>query len=76
QLKRDEVINNIAQMVPNPPHTVDLTNPDKTIIVEVFKRICAISVVEDFFKYKKFNYALVGDEAMEKNGVEGEKDEE
>ncbi|KAJ3057738.1 THUMP domain-containing protein 1, partial [Rhizoclosmatium hyalinum] len=37
------------------PHTVDLKNPDLCIIVEVFKSICTISVVERYYELKKFN---------------------
>jgi len=53
-LDRDELIKLIAKSVPE-PHKVDLKVPEVFILVEVFKTICGISVVHDYFRYKKFN---------------------
>ncbi|KDN34851.1 hypothetical protein RSAG8_12083, partial [Rhizoctonia solani AG-8 WAC10335] len=59
-LTRDEVIKAIAQCVPSDKgHTVDLTNQDTTILVELFKGICTISVVPDYEKYKRFNVVQI-----------------
>ncbi|KAI4832969.1 hypothetical protein KUCAC02_015903, partial [Chaenocephalus aceratus] len=45
--KRDEIIKTIAGMVGklNPKNKVDLTNPELTIVVEVIKAVCCLSVV-------------------------------
>ncbi|TFK74198.1 hypothetical protein BDN72DRAFT_104731 [Pluteus cervinus] len=53
-LSRQTIIQNIAQDVPS-EHTVDLTNPDMFILVEVFKSVCGISIVEDYYELQKFN---------------------
>lgn len=39
----------------NPKNKVDLTNPELTIIVEVIKAVCCISVVKDYTLYRKYN---------------------
>ncbi|KAK9478521.1 hypothetical protein V1514DRAFT_306875 [Lipomyces japonicus] len=51
---RDYLIRTIAEAVGR-PHKVDLTNYDRLILVECFKNIVGISVVEDFEKLKRFN---------------------
>lgn len=39
----------------NPKNKVDLTKPNLTIIIEVIKAVCCISVVKDYSLYKKYN---------------------
>jgi tRNA acetyltransferase TAN1 len=39
----------------NPENKVDLTNPELTIIVEVIKTVCCLSVVPDYALYRKYN---------------------
>lgn len=39
----------------NPKNKVDLTNPELTIIVEVIKAVCCLSVVRDYTLYRKYN---------------------
>lgn len=39
----------------NPKNKVDLTSPELTIIVEVIKAVCCISVVKDYTLYRKYN---------------------
>lgn len=39
----------------NPKNKVDLTKPQLTVIVEVIKAVCCISVVKDYTLYKKYN---------------------
>lgn len=53
-LDRMEIINAVAKLV-SQPHSVDLKNPDKTIIVQVVKTICAIGVVSNYKQYAKYN---------------------
>ena len=59
-MKRDEVIKTVAGLVGN-PHVVDLTQPDKCILIQVFKSICGISVVENFYNLKRFNVENLDD---------------
>ncbi|KAF8181331.1 hypothetical protein BJ912DRAFT_980078 [Pholiota molesta] len=51
---RPILIQTIAQSVPE-GHTVDLDDPQLFVLVEVFKSICGISIVEDYYKMQKFN---------------------
>ncbi|KAI0635768.1 hypothetical protein C8Q77DRAFT_1052984 [Trametes polyzona] len=53
-LTRDKLIPELAQCVPE-GHTVSLDNPELFILVEVFKSVCGISVVKDYYKLHKFN---------------------
>ncbi|CAN0901823.1 THUMP domain-containing protein 1 homolog [Linum grandiflorum] len=53
-LDRAKVINAVAKSVPA-PHKVDLSNPDKTIVVEVVKTVCLIGVVEKYKELAKYN---------------------
>ncbi|XP_063059665.1 THUMP domain-containing protein 1 [Engraulis encrasicolus] len=55
--KRDDVIKALAVLVGklNPKNKVDLTNPELTIIVEVIKSVCCVSVVRDYVLFRKFN---------------------
>ncbi|MCO5604008.1 hypothetical protein L7F22_058165 [Adiantum nelumboides] len=53
-LDRMEMINTVAKLVAQ-PHSVDLKNPDKTILVQVVKTVCAIGVVSNYKQYAKYN---------------------
>lgn len=53
-IDRMKIINTVAKSVPQ-PHKVDLSNPDKTIIVQIAKTICMIGVVERYKELSKFN---------------------
>lgn len=53
----------------NPKNKVDLTNPELTIIVEVIKAVCCISVVKDYRLYRKYNVQEVVKEDTPKASV-------
>ncbi|XP_072514055.1 THUMP domain-containing protein 1 [Salminus brasiliensis] len=55
--KRDDVIKALAGLVAklNPENKVDLTNPELTIIVEIIKSVCCVSVVRDYMLFRKYN---------------------
>ncbi|KAL6654818.1 hypothetical protein ACP70R_008283 [Stipagrostis hirtigluma subsp. patula] len=53
-IDRMKIINAVAKSVPQ-PHKVDLSNPDKTIVVQIAKTICTIGVVERYKELAKFN---------------------
>ena len=38
-----------------PPHVVNLNEPDRTIIVQLCKGQCALSVVAGYKRFAKFN---------------------
>lgn len=44
-----------GRRVMQPPHKVNLDNPDKTIIVQLIKSCCAMSVVGQYKQLAKFN---------------------
>ncbi|GAA6221653.1 THUMP domain-containing protein 1 [Lates japonicus] len=69
--KRDEIIKSIAGLVGklNPKNKVDLTNPELTVIVEVIKAVCCISVVKDYTLYRKYNVQEVVKEDAPKPSV-------
>ncbi|XP_018558107.1 THUMP domain-containing protein 1 [Lates calcarifer] len=69
--KRDEIIKSIAGLVGklNPKNKVDLTNPELTVIVEVIKAVCCISVVKDYTLYRKYNVQEVVKEDAPKPNV-------
>ncbi|BET03273.1 Thump domain-containing protein [Nesidiocoris tenuis] len=56
---RTEVLSAMVTLVRdrNMEHKVDLTNPDKTIVVEITKSVCCLSVVPEFYKYRRYNLA-------------------
>ncbi|KAF7724459.1 hypothetical protein EC973_000968 [Apophysomyces ossiformis] len=54
KIDRMTVIQTLAGIV-GPNHSVDLDNPELTIIVEICQTICMMSVVKDFGKLKKYN---------------------
>jgi len=53
-LSRSELIEEIANCVPE-GHKVNLDEPEIFILIEVFKSVCGMSVVKDYYKMKKFN---------------------
>ncbi|KAK1430031.1 hypothetical protein QVD17_12492 [Tagetes erecta] len=53
-LDKMKIINVVAKSVPE-PHKVDLTNPDRTIVVQIAKTICCIGVVEKYKELAKYN---------------------
>ncbi|XP_030068642.1 THUMP domain-containing protein 1 isoform X1 [Microcaecilia unicolor] len=56
-MNREEVIKELAGIVGslNPENKVDLNNPEYTIVVEIIKTVCCLSVVEDYVLFRKYN---------------------
>ncbi|KAF6203024.1 hypothetical protein GE061_003437 [Apolygus lucorum] len=73
-LLRDEVLSAMVTLVKdrNIAHKVDLTKPQKTVIVEVIKGVCCLSVVDDFYKYRKYNLAEAAKPESEPKNLEVE----
>ncbi|KAF7507300.1 hypothetical protein GJ744_010734 [Endocarpon pusillum] len=62
QLSRDVVIKTVADAVTRlgSSHSVDLTNYDCLILIEVYRNVCGMSVVgSDFEKLKRFNLSEI-----------------
>ncbi|GLJ40143.1 hypothetical protein SUGI_0822690 [Cryptomeria japonica] len=53
-IDRSKIIDTVAKLVPH-PHKVDLSNPDKTIIVQIVKTNCMVGIVHNFKQLSKFN---------------------
>lgn len=85
KIARLEMIKIVAEEVPklNPAHTVDLSNPERTILIELFKvgfqdfpqvltnqSLIGMSVVQNFEKYKKFNPSATAKEAAKALGID------
>ncbi|XP_059234954.1 THUMP domain-containing protein 1-like [Mustela nigripes] len=56
-MNRDEVIKELAGIVGslNSENKVDLTNPQYTVVVEIIKAVCCLSVVKDYMLFRKYN---------------------
>jgi hypothetical protein len=69
-MKRADVIPAVAGLVPA-PHKVDLGAPDLTIMCEVMKGTCCISVVRDYYPLLKYNQRLLGMSEEERDAEKG-----
>ncbi|KAK3348088.1 hypothetical protein B0H65DRAFT_462367 [Neurospora tetraspora] len=75
-LKRDVVINTIAGLINDERHKVNLTNPDKVILVDIFQTVCGLSVVDgDWDELKKYNMTELYNQAAGITAV-GKKDKQ
>lgn len=56
-IQRDEIIEELAGLVAfkNVHHKVDLKNAECSVIVEILKGICCLSVLPNYLKWKKYN---------------------
>lgn len=56
-MNREEVIKELAGIVGslNSENKVDLTNPQYTVVVEIIKAVCCLSVVKDYTLLRKYN---------------------
>ncbi len=56
-IQRDDIIEELAGLVAykNVHHKVDLKNADCSVIVEILKGICCLSVLPNYLKRKKYN---------------------
>lgn len=55
QLKRNVVIDAVANLI-HDDHKVDLSKPDKTILVEVYQNVCGLAVVDNKWdELKRYN---------------------
>lgn len=54
---RAEVIEALCVLVRdrNLNHSVDIKNPKKAILVEIIKGVCCLSVVSNYYEFKKYN---------------------
>ncbi|KAF9243429.1 hypothetical protein BU15DRAFT_86400 [Melanogaster broomeanus] len=65
-LTRMDIIQEVAKCMPG-HYMVDLDDPEVFILVEVFKSVCGVSILRDYYKLQKFNVMTL---ANEKNVVD------
>lgn len=65
KMDRMAVIEALAKNVPA-PHTVDLSNPDITITVQVMKNACCLGWVKEYKELGKYNLQRLAELAQEK----------
>ncbi|KAI0779099.1 hypothetical protein BC629DRAFT_1264037, partial [Irpex lacteus] len=53
-LSRPTIVEELAKCVPE-GYKVDLENPELFILVEIWKSVCGIGIVRDYYKLQKFN---------------------
>jgi tRNA acetyltransferase TAN1 len=53
-IDRKKVIEAIASII-EPHHIVDLNNPQIVILVQVFKTVCGVGIVTDYYKRRALN---------------------
>ncbi|KAK4136212.1 hypothetical protein BT67DRAFT_440358 [Trichocladium antarcticum] len=76
KLKRDFVINTIAGMVNDDVHKVNLTSPDKVILIDVYQTVCGISVVDgDWDALKRYNLTELYSQARNAQNTEAGREE-
>lgn len=73
-IDRMAVIKNLAELIDfkNSAHKVNLKNPKHTIVVEVIKGLCCLSILPDYFKLKKFNVSELTQPKEEEKSTEKE----
>ena len=52
---RDQIISTVASLVDDTKYKVSLKNPKFTILIEICRTLCGISIVKDFDQYDNFN---------------------
>ncbi|XP_049866558.1 THUMP domain-containing protein 1 homolog [Pectinophora gossypiella] len=72
-VSRDLIIKELAELVTlkNADNKADLKNPHLCIIVEIIKGICLLSIVDNYFMYKKYNLHELCKEETTPNDTEG-----
>ncbi|XP_055685833.1 THUMP domain-containing protein 1 homolog [Lutzomyia longipalpis] len=62
-ISRDDVIKEVADVVTskNSGNKVNLTEPEISVVVEIIKGMCCISVLPDYLKLKKYNLLELAD---------------
>lgn len=56
-IKRDDIIKELAELIvaKNMKNKVDLKEPEFSVIVEIIKGLCCLSVIPYYIKYRKYN---------------------
>ncbi|KAI9098604.1 hypothetical protein DFS34DRAFT_649304 [Phlyctochytrium arcticum] len=68
-LKRDSIIGQIGELV-TARHPVDLSNPELTVVMDIFKNICCMSVVKEYKELKRYNLEKIFEDSVEIENAE------
>lgn len=70
KLKRDFVITEIAGIVDPELHKVNLSTPDKVILIDIYQAVCSMSVVGgDWDNLKKYNLSEIYNQALKNSST-------
>lgn len=61
----NKFIDDAAELV-SKVHTVNLSDPELTIIIDIFKSACGLAIVDNFNSSNKFNLLIQKKEQQEK----------
>lgn len=75
KMDRMAIIEALAKAVPA-PHTVDLSNPDVTITVQIMKNACCLGWVREYKELGKYNLQRLAESANEESLRKDEKSQE
>lgn len=77
-IERMAIIRQLADIVAfkNVQHKVDLKNAELSVVVEIIKGLCCLTVLPDYNELKKFNLVELGIAKEDKPKTEAAKDEE
>ncbi|CAH1795562.1 unnamed protein product [Owenia fusiformis] len=75
KIGRNDVIPMVADIVSdfNPMHKADLSHGELVIVIEIIRNICCMSVVKDYFKFRKYNLSEVSHAKRRLEDLEREK---
>ncbi|XP_069503272.1 THUMP domain-containing protein 1 [Ambystoma mexicanum] len=76
-VEREQVIKELAGIVGslNPENKVDLGNPQYTVVVEIIKSVCCMTVVEDYIRFRKYNLQEVVKDDKKEESVKQQHEE-
>ncbi|KAK7690855.1 hypothetical protein QCA50_005957 [Cerrena zonata] len=66
-LSKEEIVQAVAKCVPG-MHKVKLENPEVYILIEIFKSVCGVSIVKDYYRKHKFNVMEISNAKNEEIG--------
>jgi len=59
-IDRQKAIDEVLQYVP-PQHKIDLEHPQVVILLEIFKNVCGMSVLPNFYHYHRYSPSRIAE---------------
>lgn len=64
------MIDEVASLVNNDLHKVNLSSPDKVVLIDIYQAVCSMSVVDgDWDDLKKYNLFEIYNQAIKDNSA-------